>query len=165
MPEYHLFYGGHFSQWYRSKFTVAGVEYTHAEQYMMAEKARLSGDQAAEFAIMRAAHPSEQKAIGRQVKNFDARKWNEVARDIVYRGNYAKFTQNLHCKQVMMATAPKILVEASPSDKIWGIGRGIDDPLALNEETWQGTNWLGEVLTKVREDIIAGVESTTFNWK
>lgn len=163
MAQFTLFYGGHFSQWYRSRFTVDGIEYTHAEQYMMAEKARLFGDKDAEKRIMAASHPKEQKAIGREVKNFNAGKWNKAARDIVYRGNYAKFMQNDNCKKALLASTGT-LVEASPSDRVWGIGRGADDPLAQDESTWRGTNWLGEVLTKVREDIIAGTQSTTFNW-
>jgi ribA/ribD-fused uncharacterized protein len=43
-----------------------------------------------------------------------------------------------------------LIVEASPTDVIWGIGRAWDDPLAMDRSAWRGTNWLGEVLMNVR---------------
>ena len=153
-----------FSQWERRDFIVDGTQYNCCEQYMMASKARLFDDKEAERRIMRKTHPSDQKALGRLVRNFDAGKWNDVARDFVYEGNYAKFSQHEDFKQKLLATAGTTLVEASYKDRIWGIGRGEDDPLALSRETWLGTNWLGEVLTKVRDDLIAGTKSETFNW-
>jgi hypothetical protein len=97
-------------------------------------------------------NPKEQKALGRQVKNFNVDKWNIIAKDIVYIGCYAKFSQNESLKQMLLETEGD-LVEASPYDKIWGIGLSSDQPEARNRNTWNGTNWLGEVLTKVREDL------------
>lgn len=166
-----LFYGnsdatkGVFSQWHICRFNVDGIEYNCAEQFMMASKARLFGDKKCEEAVMEAKHPRDQKAIGRLVKPFDAGKWDSVARDLVYEGNYAKFTQNDDLKETLLSTQGTTLVEASPYDQIWGIGRGLSDPLALKRETWNGTNWLGEVLTKLRHDLIAGIKSDTFDWK
>lgn len=168
--QFTLFYGisddtgGIFSQWHLCGFSVEGVWYNSAEQFMMAAKARLFNDKVAERNIMISLIPKMQKAFGRKVTPFDNDKWNAVARDLVYEGNYAKFTQNRNLKIAILATAGTTLVEASPYDKIWGIGRSANDPLALNRETWNGLNWLGEVLTKLRDDLIAGVKSTTFNW-
>lgn len=148
-----LFYGGVFSQWYRCRFVVNRIQYNCAEQFMMAEKARLFGDTEAEKRIMSFTSPRDQKAEGRKVKNFDASKWNAVAKDKVYEGNYAKFSQNQELQKKLFDTEGTILVEASPTDTIWGIGRAEDDPLALDRKTWRGTNWLGEVLTKLRDDL------------
>lgn len=161
--EFHLFYNGIFSQWYRCEFHVEGVKYNCAEQFMMAEKARLFEDSKTLAKILKAMHPREQKALGREVEGFDKRAWDAVARDKVYEGNYAKFTQDAYLETQMLAVQGTF-VEASPTDDIWGIGRGIDDKLALNRATWRGTNWLGEVLTKVRDDIKIGVKSTSFSW-
>jgi ribA/ribD-fused uncharacterized protein len=138
-----------FTQWAASKFTVDGVEYTHAEQFMMAEKARLFNDTETLEKIMKAKTPREQKDLGRQVKGFDKAKWDAVARDSVYKGNYAKFTQNPEMKEALMATDGMLLVEVNPRDQIWGIG--IDGDAARRGEPWRGLNWLGEVLTKLRE--------------
>lgn len=160
-----LFYNGPFSQWSRHSFKVDGVYYNCAEQYMMAEKARLFEDKLAEKQIMNATHPRDQKAIGRKVENFKEKPWNAVARDIVYRGNYAKFTQNKKLKQYITETVGTTIVEASPYDAIWGIKLAKRDPDCHDRKKWQGTNWLGEVLMKVRDDIIAGVETKeNFNW-
>ena len=163
--KYTFFYGGSFSQWLRCDFTVDGVAYSCAEQYMMHMKAKTFGDEESAKKIMKANHPREQKALGRKVTNFDAAKWNEVARDLVYKGNYAKFQQNKGLLYTLNESKGTLLVEASPTDKIWGIGLGMDDDRKEDPANWRGTNWLGEVITKVREDLEAGVYRTdNFNW-
>lgn len=152
--KYHFFYGGPFSQWYRSPFVeFDGTKYCTAEQYMMAKKALLFGDDEVFYAIMRTQNPSEQKALGRSVRNFDVGKWNEVAQDIVYTGNLLKFSQNEDLKKYMLDTGDKFLVEASPTDTIWGIGLGLNDPNLSRVSKWRGSNWLGIALVRVREEI------------
>jgi len=159
------FYGGVCSQWLACDFEVDGVRYNCTEQYMMAEKARLFGDKESERKIMFANHPRDQKAIGRRVKDFVREEWDAISRDVVYKANYAKFTQNPGLEYELRDTAGTLLVEASPTDRIWGVGLTTDDPKVHDPKKWRGTNWLGEVLMKVREDIIAGVETTEdFGW-
>lgn len=148
-----FFWGGIFSQWAPSEFTIDGMKFSHAEQYMMYKKAMLFGDTETANEIMKAAHPREQKALGRKVKGFDKDLWEQNCKQYVYDANYAKFTQNFMLLTGLMATGDTELVEASPEDKIWGIGLADTDPRAQNKETWQGTNWLGEILTKLREDL------------
>lgn len=162
----YFFYGGYCSQWFHSDFVVKEVEYNTAEQYMMAMKAAEFGDTDIQQEIMESESPRDQKALGRQVRDFDPDHWNAVARDHVYEGNYAKFTQNEGLKLCLLATGDKELVEASPTDRIWGIGLGIDDERREDRGNWRGTNWLGEVLMKVRDDIRAGVKTETgdFPW-
>ena len=96
-----FFWGGPFSQWHQSYFTVDGEVYSHAEQYMMAEKARLFGDAATWELIHMNLDPKRQKALGRQVKNFDEATWKAAARDIVRKGNMAKFGQNPHLHSLL----------------------------------------------------------------
>lgn len=161
------FYGGFMSQWFTCDFEIDGVRYGCAEQFMMAEKARLFEDAVYEKLIMEAHHPHQQKALGKLVRRFNKSKWDAVARDIVYSGNYAKFKQNPGLEYELLDTKDEWLVEASPTDEIWGVGLDWTDEAVLDPENWQGTNWLGEVLMKVREDIIAGIETTDareFNW-
>lgn len=161
---HYFFYGGICSQWLPCEFEVDGVKYNCAEQYMMACKARVFNDEESLQKIMEADHPRDQKALGRKVKNFNEAAWNRVARDFVYEGNYAKFTQNEGLKLDLFSTGDALLVEASPYDKIWGIGMGEFDDDRHDPAKWKGTNWLGEVITKVREDIRAGVKTTDHNW-
>jgi ribA/ribD-fused uncharacterized protein len=160
-----FFYGGPFSNWLACDFEVDGVKYVSTEQYMMAEKARLFGDKIAADEIMATTDPQKAKIWGRKVGNFDAKVWNEKARDIVYKGCHAKFKQNIGLFYLLMDTDGTTLVEASPTDQIWGIGWGDDDKEALSRDTWQGSNWLGEVLTKVREDLKVGTyKADDYKW-
>jgi ribA/ribD-fused uncharacterized protein len=149
-----FFWSGPFSQWDPSPFFVEGVMYNCAEQYMMAEKARLFGDEEMEARIMSATLPSDQKRYGRMVKGFDLKEWEKVARDIVYRGNMAKFSQSEKHRDELFATEGTTLVEASPRDRIWGIGLKANDPRAKDRSKWRGKNWLGDTLTRVRDDLI-----------
>ncbi len=149
-----LFYGGPFSQWLACKFTVDGVDYNCAEQYMMAQKASLFRDYAMLDRIMATSDPSTQKALGKQVLDFDKATWEAVARDVVMRGSLAKFTSSPRLLADLMHTAGTLLVEASPTDKIWGIGLGQHDPDCYDRSKWRGDNWLGQVLTDLRENLM-----------
>lgn len=156
MEQFFFFWGGNASQWAASRFVIDGVEFNCCEQYMMYRKALLFGDADTAEKVMATSNPKEQKALGRQVKGFDDARWKQEARLIVYRGNRAKFMQNpLMLQWLLEVTEGKTLVEASPMDKLWGIGLDESDPLALSRDTWQGLNWLGEIITNVRDDIMA----------
>ena len=122
---------------------------------MMYQKAMLFGDERMAERILEAAKPGKQKKLGRQVRGFDQEIWFQNAKLIVYRGNYAKFTQNENLKKRLFKTKGTTLVEASPTDIIWGIGLSEQDPRCQDRKQWQGTNWLGEVLTQLREDLLA----------
>lgn len=150
-----FFWNGPFSQWHLCDFTVNGFKYNCAEQYMMAMKANIFNDLVMLKNIMEASHPKEQKKFGRSVRGFDADIWNTVARDIVYRGNSAKFSQNPELCKLLISTEGTTLVEASPYDKVWGIGLSEDDPRAQDRSQWLGLNWLGETLTELRNNMIA----------
>jgi ribA/ribD-fused uncharacterized protein len=133
---------------------VDGVRYNCAEQYMMAQKALLFGDAARHKAIMASSSPGDQKALGKLVKGFNKAKWEAVARDVVMRGSLAKFTSTAELYADLMDTEGLVLVEASPTDPIWGIGLDEYDPDCADPEKWKGTNWLGQVLTDLREHLI-----------
>lgn len=150
-----FFWFGPFSQWHICSFIVDGIVYNSSEQFMMAMKAMYFLDDEVLAEIMATDSPKKQKGLGRKVNNFDADKWNLVCKDFVYKGNKAKFEQNHELKLLLLATEGTTLVEASPYDKIWGIGLSEHDPKSRDRSTWKGKNWLGEVLTKLREDMIA----------
>ena len=147
------FKSGYPSQWYIAYFTIDNIVYNCCEKYMMAEKARFFNDTEIEQLIMNSDDPKEHKKLGRNVKNFDADKWNEVVDNIVYKANYAKFTQNLNLKNKLLATGGKIYVECSPYDAIWGNGMNISETLNTAIENWRGTNRLGLAIMKVRNTL------------
>lgn len=120
---------------------------------MMAQKARVFGDFLTAAQVMETPMPREQKALGRQVKNFNPDAWNAVARDIVFRANMAKFTQHNELETALFETRHTLLVEASPYDNVWGIGLSEADAIRVGVAHWAGTNWLGQIITEVRESI------------
>ena len=148
-----FFWSGWPSQWHPSPFRVEGVTYSCCEQFMMAEKARLFGDEPTRQQILAAETPREHKALGRTVKPFDDARWMGACREIVYLANLAKFTQDPALRELLIATGTSTLVEASPTDRIWGIGLAATDPRATNRSLWRGKNWLGEALMRVRAEL------------
>lgn len=141
------------SQWWPSRFTVEGTEYDCAEQYMMAEKARLFRDEEARRKILQAKHPKQMKAFGREVRGFDDRVWKKEAYGIVRRASEEKFRQNSELRAFLSNTKNRVLVEASPVDRIWGIGLDKQDPNVENPFKWRGTNLLGFALSEARDNL------------
>ena len=139
-----------FSQWWSCSFVVAGQRYASAEQFMMSEKARLFGDEDIRVRILATEDPSEAKRLGRGVRGFDNAAWTQARFDLVTVGNLAKFGDDERLKNYLIGTGDDILVEASPTDPIWGIGRAADDPAAQDPATWSGLNLLGFALCRVR---------------
>lgn len=141
------------SQWWSSAFEIDGVVYPTAEHYMMAEKARLFDDNEARRKILSTSHPGTAKKLGREVEGFDEVVWSQHRFGIVVRGNVAKFRQNIELREFLLNTKQRVLVEASPTDRIWGIGLTADDPDVENPEKWKGLNLLGFALMKVRAEL------------
>ena len=126
----YLFYHGPFSQWHPCTFVYEAVQYNCAEQAMMAAKAKLFGDLEILAQTLATADPREQKALGRKVRNFEPAKWKEVCRQLVTEINFCKFSQNHELKAELLNTGDRIIAEASPRDRVWGIGVGVNNPLA-----------------------------------
>ena len=140
-----------FSQWTPSPFTVDLVEYICAEQFMMASKPRLFGDDTALSSILASDDPREQKRLGRQVRHFDYKLWQSECENIVLHGNLAKFSQNEEMHLALIGTGDRRLAEASPHDNLWGIGLSARDPRASCPDSWWGQNHLGQALEHTRE--------------
>lgn len=119
----------------------------------MYRKALAFGDMPTAEAILRTEDPSLQKRLGRAVSPYDDEYWSSIADDIVYYGNYAKFTAHERLRMLLFATGDTFLVEASPYDCRWGIGLAEDDPRAIDPTQWRGENRLGKILTKLRDDL------------
>jgi len=139
-----------YSQFYAVEFQIDGVRYRWAEQWMMAAKARLFGDQQALAAILAANEPLACKKIGRTVRNYDDGQWSAARFELVVAGNIGKFGQNQPLRDHLLGSGDAILVEAAPRDRIWGIGFGRDNPAVNDPLRWRGRNLLGFALVKVR---------------
>ncbi len=150
---HHFYWSGPFSQWQPYRFTLWGIDFNTAEQAMMVGKARLFKDEATATEIMATTDPGKQKALGRKVQGFDESVWDSNKVALVREINLAKFAQNKGLRRKLFQTAPKLLVEASPLDVIWGIGLDAQTAAATPENEWPGRNLLGRVLTEVREEL------------
>jgi len=171
VTETHIYFFGYegtdphicLQQWFPAPFTAPKdpydgteqgkqeVEFPTTEHYMMYHKALLMGDRevAGKMLATENAHPSRAKALGREVRNFDGEVWKGEADRVVEEANLRKFEQNEELKGVLLGTGDRHLVEASPDDRIWGIG--FDSEHAEGKESEWGDNRLGEALMSVRE--------------
>lgn len=162
-----LFWGGIYSQWYRSPFRVDGIDYRTAEHFMMAEKARTFGDSESLLAIMAESDPAKAKALGRKIRDWSDDIWKQVRFQAVCRGSYEKFRQNPALLHQLVESGDREIVEASPYDRIWGVGLSEEDAAAFwkdnnnwaNEEDvpfirWPGLNLLGKALMAARTMLV-----------
>lgn len=141
------------SQWFQCSFIVDGQYYNCAEQYMMAEKARIFGDEEVRQQILAEYSQMAMKKLGRKVRGYDDLIWKAKRFGVVVKGNVAKFSQNEKLLNFLISTGDKILVEASPKDIVWGIGLEESSPDAIRPCKWQGENLLGFALMEVRNII------------
>lgn len=141
---------GYLSNWYLSNFSVAGIQYSSMEQYMMHQKATIFNDTGIAEQIIATSDVGKIKALGRAVKNYDDRLWNGMRQIIVYQGLLEKFQQNSQLKKQLLATQTDILAECAVQDRIWGIGLSMKDKNRFNMNEWKGQNLLGFSLMHVR---------------
>lgn len=143
------------SQWFDCRFEVDGVLYRSAEHFMMAEKARLFADEETLEASLAADSPGAAKALGRRVAGFREDVWGERRVGIVTRGSVAKFRSSPELEDYLVASGGRVLVEASPTDFVWGIGMAADDEAVLSPSRWRGQNLLGLALMRARAELVA----------
>jgi len=161
MGEYLFFYGhaekngekACLSNFYPSVFTYQGFNFSSSEQFFMWKKALFFEDFKIAQDILEQDDPLKCKKLGRLVKNFNEKVWTENSKQIMEIAVYQKFSQNPTLKNFLLSTKDKYLVEASPRDRIWGIGMGENNPNAKCYKKWRGKNWLGEVLVNVRNTL------------
>ncbi|KAF2153720.1 DUF1768-domain-containing protein [Myriangium duriaei CBS 260.36] len=143
---------GFLSQWFACPFTVDGTTYATTEMWMMVQKARIFGDSEAEQQMLATDDPETQRDLGRKVKGYDGKIWDQHKSRVVEDGNYHKFTKTRHdalMKVKLLATGDRELVEASPTDRIWGVGFAVDEA-GQNRDKW-GLNLLGKAIMMVRD--------------
>lgn len=147
------FWGSVFSNFAPVLFVIDFVAYTSVEQYFMSRKAAMFGDFETLGKIMKAEHPAEQKKLGREVKGFNGEIWDYWKYKVMIDGTLAKFTSSKHLTDTMLDTHDKVLVEASPTDLIWGVGLHYNDDKILDKDNWRGQNQLGKALMHIRRTI------------
>ncbi|KAK0204026.1 hypothetical protein DFS33DRAFT_1336240 [Desarmillaria ectypa] len=143
-------------QWYPFPFTLPitiseeteTFTFPTAEHWIMFQKALLFNDIPSAWQVLLTSSLAAVKALGRQVSNFEDDIWNRERSRIVLEGNLHKFEQNPELKEMLLGTGEKVLVEASPRDRIWGIGYG--EKNAMNKEDQWGLNLLGQALMETR---------------
>lgn len=145
--KYKFFWSGYLSNWQPSKFVVAGITYNCGEQYMMYQKAIIFNDIDTANKILNESQPSKQKSMGRLVKNFDPQRWDDIKYELIKKGLIEKFKQNPELKSYLLSYKGYTIVEASPVDRIWGIGYYENDAIK-NINSW-GENLLGKILTEL----------------
>lgn len=150
-----IFYTNYFSNFHKCKFMENGIIFNCTEQYFMYYKALTFADKnntneniAAK--ILQTTDPFEIKRLGREVRDYDDGLWSAIRYGIMLRGNILKYTQNTDLMIKLSSTGNKTLVEASPTDTIWGVGLAEKDPLILDSNNWTGQNLLGKCLMEVR---------------
>ena len=141
------------SQWYIKDFKENDLLFNCMEKYMMYNKALLFDDKDIANEILNNNQPKAIKELGRKVKNFNDELWDKMKYKIVFTGNYYKFSQNTDLRNFLLSTKNKVLVEASPYDKVWGIKMKYDDENIENPFCWKGKNLLGFALMEARDEI------------
>ncbi|MBC8478732.1 NADAR family protein [bacterium] len=150
--QFYFFYEHQFGQWTQRQMTDPdGIGYNCCEQYMMFKKACLFQDSDSADRILNEVVPARQKELGRQVKGYQPDLWNQHKFGIVWYGNYLKFSQHADLRKRLLATGEKTLAEASPLDRVWGVGLAADDERILDTANWTGQNLLGKALMSVRQ--------------
>jgi len=151
-----FFWNSIYSQWYTTpkQFTENGVVFSNAEKYMMVKKSEVFGATDILEQMIKSDNPRLIKQLGRQISNFSDEVWDQHKMDIVTQGNVLKFGQNPDLLEILKEHKDKIIVEASPQDKIWGIGLHWDNDDVLDESKWKGQNLLGECIMRARNILI-----------
>lgn len=131
------------------------TDFPTSEHHYMAIKALTFGDEETFKKLKKAETPKEAKELGRQVANFNEGLWDAMRYEAMVDALRAKFfrVNGYRLKQYLLSTYPRLLAEASPYDKVWGIGLKRDDENAQDPSKWTGQNLLGKALMQVRSEL------------
>ncbi|SKB46216.1 hypothetical protein SAMN06296386_10168 [Lachnospiraceae bacterium] len=154
---------GYLSNWYLSSFTIADVQFSSMEQFMMYKKALCFNDAGVAARILETNDVAKIKALGREVSGYDDHIWNGVRQIIVYEGLLEKFRQDKKLREMLISTEDAILAECAVKDRIWGIGLSMTDPNRYDRSKWRGQNLLGYALGLVRDRLRVQSKSTAMS--
>ena len=153
---YVLFWNDEFSNFQPITFEHKGQTFLTTEHAFMWEKANFFNDEEIAAEIINTqtnTNAYSAKKLGRKVKGFDGEVWGSVCYDIMLNINRHKYIENYLYKQMLIETGTRTIVEASPYDKVWGVGLGENHEDIEDESKWDGQNLLGKVLMELRNEI------------
>ena len=154
---YVAIFGSPYSFFYPSPINIDGNDYISMLHYYIAEKARFFNDTETLDKIMSSTDINEIRKLEMEIKNYDDKKWaQEAAIDRMYKGTLAKFSQNDELKTLLFDEDfnDKTFAYASLTDRFWGTGIKFGDPKIDDKRHWLGLNIFGDVLTKVRNELL-----------
>ena len=136
----------------KQQFLYLDREFPTSEHLFMYLKAVHFKDWETAEKIVKATSPREAKDLGREVKNFDEAEWEKVREDAMFTAIYHRSLFDWpYFDQVLKPEWENLeFVEASPYDKIWGIGLGEEQYDANIKSRWPGLNLLGKCIGELR---------------
>jgi ribA/ribD-fused uncharacterized protein len=152
----HIFFftgASRLSNFHPAPFTVDDTRFINSEQYIQAKKSSLFKSPEVTAKIMASSNPGEMKRLTKNLPNFCQKTWEENAQEIAHTAILHKFQQNKNLLQYLISTGDKVLVEASPYDKWWGIGLDKDEKNILGKKMSWGKNVQGSILMRVRREM------------
>ena len=141
-----------FSNFHELDIKHEGQVYCCNEQYFQQCKALHFGDNETAQRILNEKDPHKIHELGKQVKGFNKELWDKQAYRILKQANLFKYQQNPEAQMALLNTGKRSIGEAS-RDTLYGIGIPITSPNAGEEGEWHGKNWMGKILTEVRETL------------
>lgn len=150
--KYVFFWGDWTSNFAPCTIKMGSLVFHSSEQFFMYHKAIYFHDYVTAEEILNADTPRKAKGLGRKVKGFDDEEWAKIRYEVMFNACYEKFSQNENFKKKLLSEKyiGKHFVEASPEDRIWGIGLYETEASEENKDMW-GLNLLGKILDGVRE--------------
>ena len=131
--------------------------FTSTESLFMYLKAKVFRDDVMAERIAN-AHYDDAKKLGRLIQNFSDEVWERERENAMYIAIKAKLAIDEVFRDTLLSEEykGKTFVEASPTDKVWGIRRSISD--AYQGKEWRGLNLLGKLLTELRDVTLGLIE-------
>ena len=156
--KYVFFWSGLFSNFAPIKEGIKfdGFRFPTSEHIFMYIKAKTFNDNEIAEKIKSAPDPKTAKSLGRKVRGFNEEVWKKHRDNAMKTAVQLKFNASPEFRNELLKEKyrNKTFVEASPYDRIWGIGMSMEDPNVNNESKWRGLNLLGNILTKLRDENI-----------
>ena len=135
-------------------FYTTADSYLCMEQYMMAGKAELFGDEEIRDQILEMQRPkSRSRPWAARCGALSRRYGTSSSTPLCCLATGTNSARTANCGSFSLSTGDSVLVEASPYDAIWGIRLAASFPEAQDPMKWRGQNLLGFALMEVRDEL------------